>query len=64
MVKRGQDIDLFIKTRSYEIHSSGKALSDGARGDVIRVKNSRSSKIVEGTIVGPGIVQIGHQASP
>jgi len=64
MVKRGQDIDLFIKTRSYEIHSEGKALSDGARGDVIRVKNSRSSKIVEGTVVGPGIVQIGHHASP
>ena len=64
MVKRGQDIDVFIKTRSYEIHSSGKALSDGARGDVIRVKNSRSSKIVEGTVVGPGIVRIGHHASP
>lgn len=64
MVKRGQNIDLFVKTRSYEIHSEGKALSDGARGDVIRVKNNRSSRIVEGTVVGPGIVQIGHHASP
>jgi flagella basal body P-ring formation protein FlgA len=60
LIKRGQSVDLFIKTASYEIHGEGKALSDGARGDLIRVKNSRSNKIVEGTVVGPGSVRIGR----
>lgn len=64
LVKRGQTVDVFVKTSSYEIHGEGSALSDGARGDLIRVKNNSSSKIIEGIVVGPGVVRVGHQASP
>ena len=38
--------------------TQGKALENGARGDVIRVENLQSNKIIEATVVGPDLVTV------
>jgi len=36
----------------------GKALADGGRGDRIRVENSKSGRVVTGTVSGRGIIHV------
>lgn len=40
------------------ISMEGKALDDGAMGDLIRIANPRSNKIVQGLVTGPGEVTL------
>ena len=37
---------------------AGKALSDGARGERIKVKNSSSNRQIEATVIDHGIVEV------
>lgn len=43
---------------------TGRALDEGAEGDRVRVLNTRSSKQIEGIVVGAGLVEVGSAASP
>jgi flagella basal body P-ring formation protein FlgA len=58
LVKRGQDVTLVSETGSIRVQIRGKALMDGASGDRIRVRNPRSKRIVEGTVVSAGVVRV------
>ena len=50
VVKRGQTVTIIAKSASLEVRMSGKALSNGAIGERIRIKNNASSRIVEGVV--------------
>ncbi len=58
VIKKGEQITLRSGNSRFSVVTSGKALSNGALGDIIRVKNSKSERIVEGTVVAPGVVKI------
>ncbi len=58
IVKKGQPVTLRSGSSRFKVITSGKALNNGILGDIIRVQNSKSERIVEGTIVAPGIVEI------
>ncbi len=58
IVKKGQLVTLRSGSSRFKVITSGKALNNGILGDIIRVQNSKSERIVEGTIVAPGIVEI------
>jgi flagella basal body P-ring formation protein FlgA len=60
LVLRGQTVKIVVRTPSYQVTMNGQALSDGAKGEVIKVKNSKSQKIVEGVVTARGIVQVSH----
>ncbi len=58
LVKRGQQVTLHAEAGGIEVRMTGTALSDGAAGDRIRVRNSRSNRVVEGEVVAEGVVKI------
>lgn len=58
IVHRGQTITLLARLNNFEVRSNGKALMDGAVGDRIRVRNTRSQRIVEGTIHDKALVYV------
>lgn len=60
VIKRGEIISLQSKSNGFAISMKGTAMSNGAIGDRIRVKNSSSKRIVEGTVSQAGIVNIGN----
>ena len=57
-VTRGSLITMKIETPFMIVTSQGKALQDGAEGDVVRVMNTQSNRMVEGTVTGAGTVTI------
>lgn len=59
MIKRGQQVTLIAGSDSFEVRMNGKALSDAAVGDRLRVENLSSKKIVEGIVNNAGEVVVG-----
>jgi len=58
LVARGALVTMKIQTPNMTITAQGKALQDGAFGEVVRVANTQSNRVVEGTVSGPGVIQI------
>ena len=58
LVKRGQQVILLATTPLMEVRMKGQALSDGAKGDVIQVRNVSSKRVVEGVVTGTGVVRV------
>jgi flagella basal body P-ring formation protein FlgA len=58
LIRRGQKVIIRAKSANVEVNMSGEALADGNEGQRIRIRNERSQAIVEGTIVGPGVVVV------
>jgi flagella basal body P-ring formation protein FlgA len=60
LIKRGGIVSLQNKTAGFTVQMKGVAMMDGAAGDRIRVKNSSSDRIVEGTVDQSGNVDIAN----
>lgn len=58
MVRSGQQVTLVLNYNGLQIKSSGKALQSATLGQLIKVRNSQSLKIVEGVVSGEGLVRI------
>ncbi len=58
-VRSGERVTIRLSIRGLDIKSSGKALQSGPVGKIIRVKNDRSGRIVEGEIIAPGQIRVG-----
>lgn len=57
-VARGQKVTIIAVTAGLEVKMMGEALSDGGKGAIIRVKNSRSKKTVQGEVIEKGVVKV------
>lgn len=57
-IKRGQLVTLIAKNSAIEVRAEGKALSQGAVGDRIRVKNLRTQRIIEGVILDNQLINV------
>ena len=56
-IKRGDHVVLMAQGGGIQVKMAGIALTDGAVGDVIRVRNLSSHRVVQGTVVSAGVVQ-------
>ncbi|MCK4742521.1 MAG: flagellar basal body P-ring formation protein FlgA [Sulfuriflexus sp.] len=57
-VKKGQNVNILAKSDQISVRIKGKALSNARIGDRIRVKNTSTNKIIEGTVTYDGFVEI------
>jgi len=58
-VKRGQQVTLTANSGGILVRMEGTALADGSVGDRLKVKNNSSARVVEGTVLSDGSVEIG-----
>lgn len=58
LVKKGRMVTIIAATKKLSIRMSGKALSNGAKGDRIKIKNIKSGKIIEAKVIADGLVKI------
>ncbi|MCL2468714.1 MAG: flagellar basal body P-ring formation chaperone FlgA [Alphaproteobacteria bacterium] len=63
LVTRGSLVTLRIATPMMQITAQGRALQDGARGDIVRITNTQTNRMVEGVVESAGLVRVstGHQ---
>ena len=58
LVRAGQTVTLVLEYSGLEVRSSGEALHAASQGQVVRVRNSQSQRIVEGVVAGEGLVRV------
>ena len=58
LIKKGAEVTIKASSDRIQITTKGKALGSGGIGERIRVRNLRSSKVVEATVVNAGTVQV------
>lgn len=58
MVKRGDQVVISARSGAISVRMPGEALSDGSLGQQIRVRNSRSQRVVHARVVAPGQVEV------
>ncbi|MDD9333664.1 MAG: flagellar basal body P-ring formation chaperone FlgA [Bartonella sp.] len=59
LIERGQATKLIFQTHNLQITALGVVLQSGSSGDVIRVRNSDSGRVVTGTVLQNGDVRVG-----
>lgn len=60
LIKRASIVELIFKKGGIYLVAEGEALGDGKRGDMIKVKNLKSKKIVTGRVIGVNKVDVGR----
>lgn len=58
MVRSGQKVTLVLDYNGLQIKSTGTALKSATLGEVVRVRNSQSLKVVEGVVSGEALVRV------
>jgi flagella basal body P-ring formation protein FlgA len=58
LVRSGQRVTLVLEYNGLSIKSTGKALRSARLGQLVRVRNSQSQKIVEGIVSGDSLVRV------
>jgi flagella basal body P-ring formation protein FlgA len=58
LVKRGDEVAIFVSSPDLLVKTKGVALEDGYRGQEIKVKRENSKKTLEGVLVAPGEVEV------
>lgn len=58
MVKSGQQVTLILELKGLEIKSTGQALGSARQGEVVRVRNNQSRRVVEGIASGQALVRV------
>jgi flagella basal body P-ring formation protein FlgA len=58
LVEKNQMVLLRVQTASMQLTAQGRALQEGARGDTVRVVNTKSNTVVTGTVAEAGLVMV------
>lgn len=58
IIKRGALVTILFKTGNLQLTAKGRALSDAAAGESVRVANTSSSRTIEGIALNDGTVQL------
>lgn len=58
MVTKGSLVTMVLQGKFMRLTARGRSLEDGSKGDVIRIRNSKSNKQIEAVVIGPGRVAI------
>jgi len=58
MVHSGQQVTLVLDYNGLQIKSTGTALKSATLGEVVRVRNNQSMRVVEGIVSGEALVRI------
>ncbi|HEX4974615.1 MAG TPA: flagellar basal body P-ring formation chaperone FlgA [Pseudomonadales bacterium] len=58
LIQRGEQVVISAQSAALLVKTNGIALSNGALGQKIQIKNLRSERVIEGKVTGPGQVMV------
>ena len=63
IIERSGVVTILFRAGNLTLSMRGKALADGAKGDTIAVQNLQTGKIIRGSVIGPGLLEIHKPAN-
>jgi flagella basal body P-ring formation protein FlgA len=64
LVAKGSLVNIRVSMPGIELSTTAKAIEQGAMGEVVRVMNLTSNRIIQAVITGPGEAQVPVTAAP
>ncbi|MDO9138783.1 MAG: flagellar basal body P-ring formation chaperone FlgA [Methylobacter sp.] len=58
LIKRNDKVMIGTSAAGVSINMSGIAMADGAKGQRIKVKNQNSGRVINATVINPGLVSV------
>lgn len=58
LVRRNEQVVLVAEGAGLEVRMQGKALADGVAGDLIKVRNLGTKRVIEGIVMAPGLIRV------
>jgi flagella basal body P-ring formation protein FlgA len=58
VIRKGDQVVISARSGNMSVRMPGEALSDGAIGKQISVRNQRSKRVVKARVIGPGQVEV------
>lgn len=58
LIRRGEAVIIKADSGELAVKMSGTALTDGRRGELIRIKNRASARVVDARVIAPGQVSV------
>ena len=60
LIKRGDKVVISTTKPDFSIRMSGVAMMDGVKGQLIKVKNQNSGRVLNATVIEPGLVSVNY----
>lgn len=60
LIKRGDKVVISAGKSDFTIRMNGVAMMDGTKGQLVRIKNQNSGRIINATVVEPGLVFVNY----
>lgn len=60
LIKRGDKVVISTVKSDFSIRMSGVAMMDGTKGQLIKIKNQSSGRIINATVIEPGLVSVNY----
>ncbi|WP_254257833.1 flagellar basal body P-ring formation chaperone FlgA [Methylobacter tundripaludum] len=60
LIKRGDKVVISTTKSDFSIKMNGVAMMDGTKGQLISVKNQNSGRIINATVIEPGLVSVNY----
>jgi flagella basal body P-ring formation protein FlgA len=57
LIKRGEQVTIQARSGPIEVNVAGEALEPGRRGEVLRVRNSSTGKVIRARVLDSGLVE-------
>lgn len=57
LIKQGDSVNIMARSGAVEVNVSGEAMDRGRRGDIIRVRNTSTGKIIRARVLGGALVE-------
>ncbi|CAN1551964.1 flagellar basal body P-ring biosynthesis protein FlgA [Rhabdaerophilaceae bacterium] len=64
LVEKSTLVSVTYSTRGLSLSMRGRAMGSGSQGDIVKVQNIQSKKVVEGIVTGPAQVTIAGPVAP
>lgn len=64
VIKKGEAVQMSYSSPYMSLKTNGIALTDGAKGEMIRVKNEKSERAVSGRVIAAGRVEVNDDPTP
>lgn len=63
LVRRGDGVNITVRSGPIEVNMAGEALEAGRRGEMLRVRNSSTGKVIRARVLDVGVVEPEGMAS-
>jgi len=60
LIKRGDKVVISTTKPDFSIRMTGVAMMDGVKGQLIKVKNQNSGRVLNATVIEPGLVSVNY----